>query len=210
MELLSNQGRKCCVVWRGCTTNIIFLLRSSHTWLLGEDNLLIWTHVSICMDTCMDLEWYELRVPTLFSLRITEELIYLVGPKSSHWKAVPLRAACASKPKRAMAVPWLRERVAQWHGWYPTHKFSSFLKQSDPAYSSFSEEPLGWSFFQTTLKLCLRKHYLGQGKAVSLSIVTSRKDAHMPVFELGPGPFWVAGIAEINGISMVVTYLVCG
>lgn len=32
----------------------------------------------------------------------------------------------------------------------------------------------------------------------------------MPVFELGPGPFWFAGIDEISGISMVVTYMVCG
>lgn len=46
-----------------------------------------------------------------------------------------------------MAIPWLREQVAQWHGLHPTNKFSSILKQSDPAYSSFREQPLGWSFF---------------------------------------------------------------
>lgn len=146
-------------------------------------------------------------MPILFSLRITEELIYLVRPKSSHWKAVPLRAASASKPKRAMGIPWLREQVEQWHGLHPTHKFSRFLKQSDPAYSSFREQSLEWSFFQTTLKLCLGNHYLGQGKAVSPSIIMSRKDDHMSVSELDPGPFWFAGIDEINGISMVVTYM---
>lgn len=108
--------------------------------------------------------------------------MYLVKPKSSHWKAVPLRGAYANKPKRAMAIPWLREQVAQWHGLHPTHKFSSFLKQSESAYSSFREQRLGWSFCKKTLKLCWGKHYLGQGKAVSLSIITSRKDDHMSVF----------------------------
>lgn len=92
--------------------------------------------------------------------------------------------------------------------WLVSYTQILFLPKT--AYSSFREEPLGWSFFQTTLKLCLRKYYLGQGKAVSVNIVTIRKDDHMPVFELGPGPFQVAGIDEINGISMVVTYLVCG
>lgn len=100
--------------------------------------------------------------------------------------------------------------MAQWHGLHPSRKFSSFLKQIDPAYSSFREQLLGWSFFQTTLKLCLGKHYVERARQSHWASSQAEKMIVYQCLSLVLVLFWFAGIDEVDGISMVVNYVICG
>ena len=145
----------------------------------------------------------------LLSLRKTEEQTYLVRPKSSQWSAIPLRAVCASKLNRAMAIPWLREQVAQPSMVCSLHPNSLPSQNRVTLLTVPPGNSPGWSLLWTTLRLCLGKCYLRQGKAMPWSILTSRTDGRTPVLDFGSGPFWFAGIDEVDGISMVGTSSLC-
>lgn len=152
--------------------------------LCGYSDLDVWAQGSLSTSLC----WH--CIDTLLSLRITEEWTYLVRPKSSHWSADPLRAISASR-LRKQAIPWLREQVTQpgmLCSWWPCSQ--GFLGTASVLVlaSNCAQALLGEMLFE-------------RGKAMPWSILTRRTKDHMPVLELGPGPFWLAGVDQADGFS---------
>lgn len=199
MEMLSNQGRKYWAKWYGeDAPQIYFFNKVIPSWWLEEASFVIW-NVTTCMDTCMDWDWYELGVPISFSLRITEKWTYWLGQNPAAGKLCLWELPVLANQRGLWLFPGT---VA----WFASYTQILFLPKTEWPCLQFLQGTAPWLVLFSAL---FGEHYLRQGKAVSLSIVTSTKDDHMPVFELGPGPFWFADIDEIGGISMVVTYMVC-
>lgn len=150
------------------------------------------------------------EVSILFSLKITEELIYLVGPKPAAGELCLWELPVLAN----QTGPWLFPgSETKWHSGMVCILHTNPL----PSYKRVAllTVPLGNS---PLAGLCFKPHWsFAWGNIIwdraRWSHWASSQAEKMIICQclsLVLVPFWFAGIDEVDGISIVVTYVVCG
>lgn len=111
---------------RGCITDVFFLKRSSHTWWLGEANFPIWTHISTCMDTCMDLDWDELRGVYIILLENNRRIDIFGWAKSQPLESCASESCLCSQTKQGHGCS-LAQRPSGTVAWFASYTQILFL-----------------------------------------------------------------------------------